>query len=165
MLNMGYLIVIGDVEVFNTQWFLYNASLSPFFKFRQRQRIFINFRQRREASINTVKRRFKIQMSDMGSPLAGPLDSDWRFYSLCGSHLQSQSKLYHVSWWYYHCLINSAFVWYEECRLMLVINRSSPPTRENCANLNFGLLAKAKQFLKLLLSYPVQLFFHNTYWV
>ena len=28
-------------------------------------------------------------------------DSDWRFDNLCGSHLQSQSELYHVSWWYY----------------------------------------------------------------
>ena len=27
-------------------------------------------------------------------------DSDWRFDNLCGSHLQSQSELYHVSWWY-----------------------------------------------------------------
>ena len=26
------------------------------------------------------------------------IDSDWRV--LCGSHLQSQSELYHVSWWY-----------------------------------------------------------------
>ena len=25
--------------------------------------------------------------------------SDWRFDNLCGSHLQSQSELYHVSWW------------------------------------------------------------------
>ena len=25
------------------------------------------------------------------------VDSDWRFDNLCGSHLQSQSKLYHVS--------------------------------------------------------------------
>ena len=29
------------------------------------------------------------------------VDSDWRFDILCGSHLQSQSELYHVSWWYY----------------------------------------------------------------
>ena len=28
------------------------------------------------------------------------VDSDWRFNNLCGSHLQSQSELYHVSWWY-----------------------------------------------------------------
>ena len=30
MLNMGHLIVIGDVDVFNAQWFLYNTSLSTF---------------------------------------------------------------------------------------------------------------------------------------
>ena len=29
------------------------------------------------------------------------VDSDWRFDNLCGSHLQSQSELYRVSWWYY----------------------------------------------------------------
>jgi len=28
------------------------------------------------------------------------VDSDWHFDNLCGSHLQSQSELYHVSWWY-----------------------------------------------------------------
>ena len=28
------------------------------------------------------------------------VDSDWPFDNLCGSHLQSQSELYHVSWWY-----------------------------------------------------------------
>ena len=28
------------------------------------------------------------------------VDNDWRFDNLCGSHLQSQSELYHVSWWY-----------------------------------------------------------------
>ena len=27
------------------------------------------------------------------------VDSDWRFDNLCGSHLQSQSELYHISWW------------------------------------------------------------------
>ena len=29
------------------------------------------------------------------------VDSDWRFDNLCGSHLQSQSELYPVSWRYY----------------------------------------------------------------
>ena len=29
------------------------------------------------------------------------VDRDWRFDNLCGSHLQSQSEVYHVSWWYY----------------------------------------------------------------
>ena len=33
------------------------------------------------------------------------VDSDWRFEDLCGSHLQSQSELYHVSWWYYTLVI------------------------------------------------------------
>ena len=28
------------------------------------------------------------------------VDNDWLFDNLCGSHLQSQSELYHVSWWY-----------------------------------------------------------------
>ena len=33
-------------------------------------------------------------------------DSDWRFDNLCGSHLQSQSELYHISWWYYTLVID-----------------------------------------------------------
>ena len=28
------------------------------------------------------------------------VDNDWCFDNLCGSHLHSQSELYHVSWWY-----------------------------------------------------------------
>ena len=34
------------------------------------------------------------------------VDGDWRFDNLCGSHLQSQSELYHVSWWYYTRRVN-----------------------------------------------------------
>ena len=34
------------------------------------------------------------------------VDSDWRFDNLCGSHLQSQSELYHGSWWYYTLVID-----------------------------------------------------------
>ena len=34
------------------------------------------------------------------------VDSDSRFDNLCGSHLQSQSELYHVSWWYYTLVID-----------------------------------------------------------
>ena len=33
------------------------------------------------------------------------VDSDWGIDNLCGSHLQSQSDLYHVSWWYYTLVI------------------------------------------------------------
>ena len=33
-------------------------------------------------------------------------DNDWRFDNLCGSHLQRQSELYHVSWWYYTRVID-----------------------------------------------------------
>ena len=29
--------------------------------------------------------------------LNSDIDSDWRFDNLCGSHLQNQSELYHVS--------------------------------------------------------------------
>ena len=32
-------------------------------------------------------------------------NSDWHFDNLCGSHLQSESELYHVSWWYYTLVI------------------------------------------------------------
>ena len=34
------------------------------------------------------------------------VDSDWRFDNLCGSHLQRQSELYHVSWWSYTLVID-----------------------------------------------------------
>ena len=34
------------------------------------------------------------------------VDCDWRFDNLCGSHLQSQSELCHVSWWYYTLVID-----------------------------------------------------------
>ena len=34
------------------------------------------------------------------------VDSDWPFDNLCGSHLQSQSELCHVSWWYYTLVID-----------------------------------------------------------
>ena len=34
------------------------------------------------------------------------VDSDWRFDNLCSSHLQSQSEVYHVSWWYYTRRVN-----------------------------------------------------------
>ena len=34
------------------------------------------------------------------------VDSDWHFENLCGSHLQSQSELYHASWWYYILVID-----------------------------------------------------------
>ena len=34
------------------------------------------------------------------------VDSDRRFNNLCDSHLQSESELYHVSWWYYTPVID-----------------------------------------------------------
>ena len=34
------------------------------------------------------------------------VDSDWHFDNLCGSHLQSQSELYHISWCYYTLVID-----------------------------------------------------------
>ena len=34
------------------------------------------------------------------------VDSDWRFDNLCGTHLQSQSELYHVSWGYYTLVVD-----------------------------------------------------------
>ena len=34
------------------------------------------------------------------------VESDWRFENLCSSHLQSQSELYHVSWWYFTLVID-----------------------------------------------------------
>ena len=34
------------------------------------------------------------------------VDSNWCFNNLFGSHLQSQSELYHVSWWYLTLVID-----------------------------------------------------------
>ena len=34
------------------------------------------------------------------------VDSDCRFSNLCGSHLQSQRELYHVSRWFYTLVID-----------------------------------------------------------
>ena len=34
------------------------------------------------------------------------VDSDWHVDNLCGSHLQSQSELYHISWCYYTLVID-----------------------------------------------------------
>ena len=34
------------------------------------------------------------------------VDSDCRFDNLYGSHIQSQSEFYHVSWWYYTVVID-----------------------------------------------------------
>ena len=34
------------------------------------------------------------------------VDSDWFSNNLCGSHLQSQSELYHIIWWYYTLVID-----------------------------------------------------------
>ena len=39
------------------------------------------------------------------------VDSDWRLDNLCGSHLQSQSELCHVSWWYYTLVIDLIGQW------------------------------------------------------
>ena len=39
------------------------------------------------------------------------VDSDWRFDNQCGSHLQSQSELYHVSWWYYNGALEREAPW------------------------------------------------------
>ena len=35
-----------------------------------------------------------------------PVDSDWHFDNLYGSHLQSQSELYHVRWWFFTLVID-----------------------------------------------------------
>ena len=34
------------------------------------------------------------------------VDSDWCFDDLCSSHFQSQSELYHASWWYYTLVVD-----------------------------------------------------------
>ena len=51
------------------------------------------------------------------------VDSDWRFANLCGSHLQSQSELYHVSWWYYTLVIDLI----GQLRRDVIVRRSVKP--------------------------------------
>ena len=46
------------------------------------------------------------------------VDSDWRFDNLCGSHPQSQSELYHISWWYYTLVI---LIWLVNYVAMLLV--------------------------------------------
>ena len=52
------------------------------------------------------------------------VDSDWRYDNLCGSHLQSQSELYHVSWWYYTLiwLVNYVAMLLVVCQLSRDVN-------------------------------------------
>ena len=49
------------------------------------------------------------------------VDSDWRFDNLCGNHLQSQSELCHVSWWYYNYYINAWFTGLAKLKAVKVI--------------------------------------------
>ena len=54
------------------------------------------------------------------------VDSDWCFdwrFNLCGSHLQSQSELCHISWWYYALVIDLWLVNY--ISMLLVVYQSS----------------------------------------
>ena len=93
MLNMGHLIVIGDVDVFNVQWFLYNTSLSTFLN-SDKDKEFSSISHSDMKHLLTLTRDvLKYRWATWDPPLAGPLDSDWRFDSLCGSHLQSQREL------------------------------------------------------------------------
>ena len=60
-------------KLHNCNGFFTTHRYPPFLKFRQRQRIFVQF-PTATWSINIIDtRRFKIQTSDMGAPLAGPL--------------------------------------------------------------------------------------------
>ena len=74
----------------------------------------------------------------------GVVDSDWRFDNLCGSHLQSQSELYHVSWWYYTLVIDligqlrrdvigclSVKPWHCLCPVRITTNSSTSLLNEN----------------------------------
>ena len=54
------------------------------------------------------------------------VDSDWRFDNLCSSHLQSQSELYHASWWYYTLVIDLIGQLRRDVIGRLSINNNSP---------------------------------------
>ena len=53
------------------------------------------------ATVNSVKSRLSLIVRvNVVLNRTVVVDSDWGFDNLCGSHLQSQSELYHVSRWY-----------------------------------------------------------------
>ena len=63
------------------------------------------------------------------------VDSDLCFDNLCGSHLQSQSELYHVSWWYYTLvidLIGQLRQCFELSLIPLEVNRIETDFRNRC---------------------------------
>ena len=75
------------VRVYLSNW----TSYSPFRQFNKCERVEprSHFKSRLSliVRLNVVLNRSVV------------VDCDWRFDNLCGSHLQSQSELYHVSWW------------------------------------------------------------------
>ena len=75
------------VRVYLSNW----TSYSPFRQFNKCERVEprSHFKSRLSliVRLNVVLNRTVV------------VDSDWRFDNLCGSHLQSQSELYHVSRW------------------------------------------------------------------
>ena len=63
------------------------------------------------------------------------VDSDWCFDNLCGSHLQSQSELYHFSWWHYTLvidLIGHLPQCFELSLILLKANRIETDFRNRC---------------------------------
>ena len=63
------------------------------------------------------------------------VDSDLCFDNLSGSHLQSQSELYHVSWWYYTLvidLIGQLRQCFELSLILLKVNRIETDFRNRC---------------------------------
>ena len=65
------------------------------------------------------------------------LDSDWRFDNLFGSHPQSQSELYHVSWCYQTLLID----------LSPSMSRFKLITKENCPRLTKDNISRVSPFV------------------
>ena len=72
---------------------VFSHLISPI-KNRAARLILSSYRLRLIVRVNVVLNRIVV------------VDSDWRFDNLRGSHLQSQSEFYHVSWWYYTLVID-----------------------------------------------------------
>ena len=78
---------IGDLQNYSCeQWSSFCERFEPRFHFKSTLSLIVR--------VNVVVNRTAVVV-----------DSDWRFDNLCSSHLQSQSELYHVSWWYYTLVI------------------------------------------------------------
>ena len=109
--NRSYAKLSGDFKLtlsFHSEAILFHKTKQTFFekwRFKFKKTIFF-FQERFEPRSHFKSRLSLIVRVNVVLNRTVVVDSDWRFDNLCGSHLQSQSELYHVSWWYYTLVID-----------------------------------------------------------